>query len=139
MTPDENKALMQRFYEEVVNQKKLQLIDDLVSADFVEHQTAPDLSPDREGVKQFFLRVTHAFPDLQMKVDDVIAEGDRVATRYTMTGTHQGEFMGVPPTGMAISVSGIDIVRFADGRVAEHWGITDQMTLMQQLGVMPEA
>ena len=78
-----------------------------------------------------------AFPDFKATIDDMLADGDRVATRMTWTGTHQGEFMGIPPTGKRISIQVIDFVRFADGRFAEHWGLMDNMGMMQQLGAIP--
>ena len=136
----DNKAQMRRFYDEVVNGGKLDMIDELSTPDLVDHEAFPGLEGSgREGVKQFFSMMRGAFPDLQMEVHDMIAEGDKVVARVTMTGTHQGEFMGVPPTGKKISVPTIDIVRFMDGKAAEHWGATDTGSMMEQLGAVPAA
>ena len=137
MSAEENKAAQRRFYEEVVNGGKLDLIDQLVAPNFVEHEAFPGLSNDREGVKQFFALMRSAFPDLRMEVHDIIAEGDKVVTRVTIRGTHRGEFMGIAPTGKQINVATVDIVRFANGKVVEHWGVTDQLAMMQQLGAIP--
>lgn len=134
---EENKAFMRRFYAEVFNAGKLELIDELLAPDFVDHEEMPGLPPTREGVKQAFAMFRNAFPDLQVTAEDMMAEGDKVVARITMTGTHQGEFMGLAPTGKKIAVSGIDIIRFAGGKAVEHWGQTDTLSLMQQLGAIP--
>lgn len=133
----DNKALMRRMYDEVVNGGNIDLIDELVAPDVVEHEEFPGLASGREGVKQFFTMMRGAFPDLRMDVEDMIAEGDKVAARVTMSGTQQGEFMGVPPSGKKVSVTSIDIVRFAGGQAAEHWGATDTAAMMEQLGAVP--
>jgi steroid delta-isomerase-like uncharacterized protein len=135
---EDNKALMRRFYDEVVAQGKFDLIDDMLADDFVEHEEFPGITPDRAGVKQFFTMLRAAYPDLRMTVEDLIAEGDKVVARIRIIGTHQGEFMGVPATGKQINVPGIDIVEFRDGRATAHWGVTDGLTWMQQLGAIPE-
>ncbi len=132
---EENKAFMRRFYDDVVNGGNLALIDELFAPEFVEHEPFPGLGPGREGVRQFFTTMRAAFPDLQMKIDDIIAEGDKAVARVTMSGTHRGEFMGTPPTGKTFNVTTIDIVRFAEGKAAEHWGATDTAGMMEQLGV----
>lgn len=131
---EQNRALARRFYEEVVGQRRLDLIDELVAPTFVEHEEFPGLAPGREGVKQFFGMFLEAFSDMHFHIKDMIAEGDRVVARITMHGTHDGEFMGMAPTGKEISVKTIDILRFADGKVVEHWGVTDQVSMMEQLG-----
>jgi steroid delta-isomerase-like uncharacterized protein len=106
--------------------------------DFVEHEVTPGFPPTREGVRSFFTMYRSAFPDLRMEAQDVLTDGDKVVARVRFTGTHQGEFMGMPPTGKSIDVEGIDIVRVGDdGLVHEHWGIFDVMRMMQQLGAVP--
>jgi steroid delta-isomerase-like uncharacterized protein len=106
--------------------------------DFVEHESLPGLAPRKDGVKVFFGMQRAAFPDLRMDAEDVIAGGDKVVTRVRYTGTNKGAFMGMPATGKGVDVQLIDIMRFGDdGRVHEHWGVMDQMTLMQQLGLVP--
>lgn len=126
--------MLRRVYEEVFNQGKVELIGDLVTADAKDHENG-DHGPD--GMKRTIATFRNAFPDIRMTVDDMIAEGDKVAARVTVTGTHQGEFMGIPATGKKINVQTIDILRFEGGKLAEHWGITDTGAMMEQLGVAP--
>jgi len=137
MSTEQNKALFRRLLDEVANKGNIALIDELVSPGVLEHEAFPGLSPDREGVKQFFTRIRQAFLDLRVTIHDEIAEGDKVVFRETWSGTHKGEFVGVAPTGKKVSFGTIDIVRIADGKIVEHWGQTDTMGLMQQLGVIP--
>lgn len=133
----ENKSAVQRFYKEVINGRNLELIDQMLSPDFIEHEEVPGLEPGPEGAKQFFAMIQAGFPDFHMNIEDVVAEGDKVVVRSTLTGTHKGEFMGIPPSEKQISVPVIDILRLADGKVAEHWGLTDNATMMEQLGATP--
>ncbi len=134
-----NKAKMRRFYNEVFNKGNVKVIDRLVSKNFREHEGFPGLAPTRDGVKQMFTMMRRAFPDMKVQVEDMGAAGTRVFARFVMTGTHKGPFMDIPATGKKIKVQGIDIVRFARGRMTDHWGVTDQMAMMQQLGVIPAA
>lgn len=135
---EQNKALVRRLYDEVLNAGRLDLIDELVTPDFVDHEEFPGSSPGREGAKEFFAMLRTAFPDLRFTVEDMLAEGDRVAVRLTLQGTHQGPFLDMGPTGRPLKVQGIDILRLAGGQLAEHWGVTDQMSMMQQLGAIPD-
>jgi steroid delta-isomerase-like uncharacterized protein len=137
MSVEENKRIAQSFYDDVFNAGKLEKLDELLADDFVEHEVFPGLRPDREGVKQFFQLTRSAFPDVRVTAEFMVGEGDLVATHAKFEGTHQGEFAGIPATGKRISVELIDIVKFRDGRAIEHWGITDQLSMMQQLGVVP--
>jgi steroid delta-isomerase-like uncharacterized protein len=106
--------------------------------DFVEHEETPGLEPTREGVKQLFHMYRAAFPDLRMEAEDILPSGDTVVARVRATGTHQGEFMGMPGSGKRVDVQLIDIIRFeADGLAHEHWGVVDALTMMQQLGAIP--
>lgn len=131
-------ATMRQFYD-LVNAGDIDGFIGRLSDDFVEHEEVPGLPLTKEGVRQFFTAYLAAFPDLRMEVEDVIAGDDRVVARVRQTGTHRGEFMGIAATGKAIDVETIDIVRFAaDGTAVEHWGVTDVMKMMQQLGVLPE-
>jgi steroid delta-isomerase-like uncharacterized protein len=110
-----------------------------LAADFVEHEETPGLAPTKEGVLEFFRMYRAAFPDLHMEPQDVFASGDRAVARVRATGTQQGEFMGMPPSGKSVDVELIDIIRFDDdGLASEHWGVVDLMTMMQQLGAIPE-
>ena len=109
-----------------------------IADDFVEHEVAPGLEPTREGVMAFFRMYISAFPDFRMVPDDILVDGDKAVARVTATGTHQGEFMGMPATGRQIEVQAIDIMRFGDdGLVHEHWGAFDALGMMQQLGAVP--
>ena len=113
---------------------------ELVADDYIEHQGGPGLPPTKEGTLEFFRILLAAFPDMRMDVEDLIASEDKTVARVKVTATHQGEFMGVPPTGAPVEKQLIDIMRFADaGLVCEHWGVTDMLSLMQQLGVVPAA
>lgn len=139
MTPDENKALVNRFVEESINHRDLDALDETVAEDFVEHVPLPGQGPGREGLKDAIGRFIQGFPDLQWTQEEQIAEGEKVATRFTWTGTHRGEFFGIPPTGRKVTVWGmvIDVVR--GGMLAESRIIMDTLWLMQQLGVVPSA
>ena len=138
MSTEENKALVRRFVDEVQSQGNTDLIGEICSPEFVNHTTPPGLPPDREGIKQLTALFRAAFPDSYFTVEEMLAEGDKVATRKTFHGTHQGEFMGIPPTGRQVSTGLIDIVRIFDGRVVEHWSIGDDLGVMQQLGVITQ-
>jgi len=137
MSVDANRALTQRFYEEVWNKGNLDAVDDILTGDFVDNAAPPGFPTGPEGAKQVFTMYRAAFPDFRLSVRDLIAEGDKVVARWLTQGTHQGELMGIPPTGKAVEVTGIDIFRFAGGKIAEHWAEFDMMGLMQQLGVIP--
>ena len=134
------KQRLVEFYEEVINANAVDRVDEFVTEDFVDHEEFPGISNDRDGVKQFFQMMRAAFPDLHMTAESVAQDGDHVMARFRMTGTHQGEFMGVPASGRHVDVGGYDEVRLnADGtRAVEHWGTLDAMALMQQIGAMPE-
>jgi steroid delta-isomerase-like uncharacterized protein len=111
----------------------------LMSDDFVEHEEVPGLAPTKEGVLDFFRGYLVAFPDLRMEVLDLVASGDKAVARVKATGTQDGEFMGMPPSGRSVEVELIDIMRFDDGLVVEHWGVMDMLAMLQQLGAVPDA
>ena len=136
MTED-NKALNRRFVEEVINQGNTDAIDELIDPGVVDHAAPPGFPTGREGAKQFAAMMRSAFPNLHLTMEDMIAEGEKVVMRSTWSGTHEGEFMGIPATGRQVTVSAIDITRVADGRMVEHWEQFDALGLMQQLGVVP--
>jgi steroid delta-isomerase-like uncharacterized protein len=134
----DHEATLRRFFD-LVNAGDVDGLRDLMADDFVEHEETPGLAPTKEGVIEFFRMYTSAFPDLRMEPQDVLSSGDKVVARCRVTGTHEGEFMGMPATGKGIDVQVIDIVRFGgDGVAREHWGLVDAMTMMQQLGVIRE-
>ena len=129
---------MRRAYD-LLNDGDVDGFGDLLADDFVEHEELPGLAPGKEGVKAFFRMYHAAFPDLRMEAQDVLPSGDKVVARARATGTHRGEFMGIPATGKRIDVQLVDIIRFGDdGLAREHWGVFDSMAMMQQLGVVPE-
>jgi steroid delta-isomerase-like uncharacterized protein len=140
MSTEENKALVRRIYEEWNKGKEAAMaaIEELYAPDYVFHVTGvfPDL--DRVGYKQMTPAFFTAFPDIHYTLEDLIAEGDKVVSRWTFRGTHQGEFMGMPPTGKQVSVTGIEIDRIEDDKFVESWANSDHLGLMQQLGVIPQ-
>ena len=138
MSAKENKALVRRFVDEVQSQGNVDAIYEFCSPEFVNHSAPPGLPADREGIKIVTAMFRQAFPDSYFTVEDMMAEGDKVATRKTFHGSHQGEFMGIPPAGRRVSMGLIDVVRISDGRVVEHWSVGDNLGMMQQLGVIPQ-
>jgi steroid delta-isomerase-like uncharacterized protein len=136
MSAEENRAFLRRFYEEVLNKGNLDFIDEICAPDYVEHAHESP-SPDREGLKREMAMLRGAFSDLHVTVEDLVAEGDKVVARTTARGTHSGALMGLPPTGKVVTVSGMDITRFAGGMAVEHWGMNDELGMMQQLGLIP--
>jgi steroid delta-isomerase-like uncharacterized protein len=136
--PEDAKSLLRRFYDEV-SAGNLAVIDELIADDFIDHEEFPGIEPSKEGVKQFFAMLRAAFPDVRMEPHEILADGELLSCRATFTGTHQGEFMGVQPSGRRIEVDAIDMLRIRDGRFVEHWGVMDAMTMMQQLGALPAA
>ena len=140
MSADQNKTIVrQRVNGEMISQNHLDLVDELFAESFVDHSATPGLPANREGVKMFFGVLHAAFSGLHVTVEDQVAEGDKVVTRKTFHGTHTGDFFGVPATGRIVSFQVIDMLRLQDGRVTDHWNVVDQMGLMHQLGVIPEA
>jgi steroid delta-isomerase-like uncharacterized protein len=135
----EGTGLIKRFYEEVIGGGDLALIDQLTTDDITDHeQGLPGQPSGREGVKFFVNAIREAFPDLSVKsVEPMLSDGNLEAARVIVTGTHDGELMGVGATGKTVEFESIDIIRLEDGKVAEHWGVTDTMGLMQQLGAIP--
>ena len=129
---------LRRMYD-MVNAGDVEGFGALLADDFVEHEETPGLAPTKEGVEEFFRMYLAAFPDLHFDAKDVLVSGDKVVARARATGTHQGEFMGIPATGKSVDVQLVDIVRFGeDGLAQEHWGVFDALAMMQQLGVVPE-
>ena len=134
MTTDDNKALVQRFFEEVINQRNLAALNQLVDPTGVNH-TVPAGMPQEPN--PFLAQYLGAFPDGKVTVEDLLADGDKVVARVSYRGTHQGAFRGIPPTGKPITVMGINIFRIANGKLVEHWGLADRLAVLQQVGVVP--
>jgi steroid delta-isomerase-like uncharacterized protein len=131
-------ATMRRAYD-LINTGDIDGFGDLASDDFVEHEELPGLAPTKEGVITLFKGYKAAFPDLHMAVEDVITEGDQAVARVTATGTQTGDWMGMPASGKRIEVKLIDIMKFDDsGKISEHWGVMDMLSMFQQLGVVPD-
>lgn len=120
-----------------VNTGDLDAFDELVAPDSVDHDPAPGQGPGPEGYKNFFGAMRTAFPDLNVTVETLVADDDQVAFAYTLTGTHQGPFQGHEPTGKSITVRGMQISRFADGKLVERWGSSDELSIFSQLGIAP--
>ncbi len=138
MEHEANKAIVRRLYEAAFTHTgDLSVIDEFVAEDFVDHAGPPGLPPGREGFRQAALAWRHAFPDIALQVDALVAQGNTVALAWTGTGTHSGELMGIPPTGVVGQVVGMSFNRIVDGRLVERWGNSDDLGLLQQLGVIP--
>jgi predicted ester cyclase len=137
MGTEENVALFRQFVDELINNRNVGVIDTMVAEDFVEHGGLPGFPEGRDGLKQLFSAVLGGFPDLQAQVEDSIAQGDKVMLRMTWRGTQTRPFLFLPPSDKEATFGVIDIVRVVDGKLAEHWGITDQLSAFQQLGAIP--
>jgi len=137
LTPEGNKVFLKRFVEETINKQNLDAINELVAENFVEQMPFPGQGPGRDGLKYAIGTFLSAFPDIQWVVDEQVAEGEKVVSRFTWTGTHRGGFLGIPPTGKPVKVWGvvIDVVR--DGQLSESRIIMDTLGLLQQLGAIP--
>jgi steroid delta-isomerase-like uncharacterized protein len=134
----ENKALVRRYVEEVLNNRNLDLIDKLFAPTFIDHDTSMPDARGPAGVKRLAAMVHGSFPDLHFTVEDMVAEGDKVVYRYSVRGTHQGDFMGIAATGKQFAVTGIHIYRVVDGKLQEEWENWDMLGLLRQLGVVPQ-
>ena len=139
MSTEANKAIARRFLEEVFGQGKLAVADEIVASDHVDRGPGalPGMPPGPEGSKMLVTVYRNAFPDVHFTIDEQIAEGDKVVTRWTGHGTHKGELAGIPATGKSATVTGMGVDRIVNGKIVESWGIFDQFGMMQQLGVIP--
>ncbi|GAA1670154.1 ester cyclase [Kribbella sp. NPDC056951] len=134
---EQNKALIRRFVEEVQNGKDFDAYDELNAPDFVNLSSPPGVPPDRDSGKVFLQAFAEAYPDATFTIDDMIAEGDQVVTKKTMSGTNTGDFGGVPATGKHVTVQYVDIMTVRDGQIIQHWNVLDQLSWLTQLGVIP--
>lgn len=137
MSTEENKALVRRFFEEMWGKGNLAIADELLTTDFVFHPAPPGVAPDLEGYKHWVRMTCAGLADRQSTVEDQIAEGDKVVSRWTYRGTHKGELMGVAPTSKQVTVTGICIDRIFGDKIVEEWIEMDNLGMMQQLGVAP--
>jgi steroid delta-isomerase-like uncharacterized protein len=135
-----NKATLTRFQQAMSSgdwELISRTIDEVVDTDALIRTPMPVDATGAELLKELFARLHRAFPDLRITIEDLIAEGDKVVVRDTVTGTHQGEYLGLAPTGRSVSYDEIFVCRFTDGRIAETWGVVDLLAQMRQLGAMP--
>lgn len=141
MSADEIKATIRRFVEELYSKGNTAIAGEMLAPSFVDHTAQPPIPPDRQGLLQDALQMRAAFPDLRITVDDMVIEGDKVAVLTTMSGTHEGEYYGVPipPSHKRATSRGITLVRFSDGKIAEWWSYADVLGWLQQLGAFPGA
>ena len=139
MSTEENKALARRELQEIFAAKgNLDAAEEIYAPDYISHQPAGDEDlRGPEAIKQFAAGVRQAFPDLEITVEDQIAEGDKVLTRFRTRGTHQGELWGIPPTGKEVEITNMSMCRIEGGKMAEEWPAPDRLGMMQQLGVIP--
>jgi steroid delta-isomerase-like uncharacterized protein len=140
MSADKNKTVVRRYFEEAWNKKNLDVVDEIIAPDLLDHEV--DGSGQKSGpgdVKRYLTGYYHkALPDVRMTVEDQVAEGDKVVTRITVRGTHQGELLGVPATGKRIEVTGISVDRIEGGKIVEGWVSWDRLGLLRQLGAVPK-
>jgi len=132
----DNKAAMRRIYEEVFSRGDLAVVDELIADDFIEHEELPPgIPPGKEAPRAQVTMMRVAFPDFHARVEELLEDGDKVIARARFSGTHQGEFMGIPATGKRFDIAVIDIIEFREGKGVAHWGIMDTAGMMEQLGV----
>jgi steroid delta-isomerase-like uncharacterized protein len=136
MSTESNKEIVNR-YQEAYNTNNLEALDELLAADLRAHTSLPGFPAGLEGAKAVHRLSLIGMPDVHTHIDELIAEGDKVVARCTVTGTHAGDFFGIPATGKQIKINGVYIVRIADGKIAEHWGMNDEAGLLRQLGMLP--
>ncbi len=136
MSAEENKALGRRWVEEIWDKANLAAFDELLAPEFVCNYAPPDVPHGPEGYRQTVNLYHTASPDMHYMVDEMVAEGDKVAVRWTGSGTHKGDLMGIAPTGKQLTITGISILRIASGKIIEEWGEMDMLGALQQLGIM---
>ncbi len=137
MSTEENKTVVRRLFEEVWNQGKMDAVGEILATDYIFHEPVGGEVRGPEDFKQFVSMYRTAYPDLQFTIEDQIAEGDKVVTHWTSTGTHKGELMGISPTGVQVTVTGIVIGRIAGGKIVEDYCNWDTLGMLQQFGAVP--
>jgi len=136
VSEEQNKQVFRRLIEEGFSQGKLEVLNDVFAPNFVEHQDG-FVPPNVEGVKGAIVSLRTAAPDLKLTIEEIIASGEKTWARITGRGTHRGPFMGRPATGRPFAITVIDICRFENGKIVEHWGVADRLSMMAQLGLLP--
>src|ERR1700682_1104769 len=137
MASSDNKAVVSRYYDEVLNRRKVEVLDEIAAEDYIEHDPFPGQGNGRADLKARVAGLHNAFNPLRFTVEDVIAEDDKVVVRWTNAGKDSGGLMGIPPTGKEFGIAGIDIHVVRDGRMAEHWHVVGLLGQMQQVGLIP--
>ncbi|HEV8570127.1 MAG TPA: ester cyclase [Actinoplanes sp.] len=138
MSPDEHKAIIREHVEVLFNQHRVDLTDQTVAADYLDHAPLPGQMPGLEGAQRKWAAYLNAVPDMHATIEDMVAEGDEVAVRWTVQGIHRGELLGIPATGRRAVFRGISIYRLAETKIVEQWEQWDRLDLLQQLGVIPK-
>lgn len=138
MTAEENKAVARRYVEEGFNAGSMEALDELFAPDFVNHDPGAPAVHDLEGLKESIRMLRQSFPDVRTSIDALLTDGDYVTKRFTVRGTQQREFNGIPPTGKQIVCQGIDVSRISGGKIQELWMSFDYLGVLQQLGVLPQ-
>lgn len=136
ITSENGKAIARRFTKDLWDKGELSVADEIIAPDFVDHDPVSGQGPGLKGYKEMVGAFRAAFPDLRVKNEDVIAEGDKVAARWTARGTHNGVLMNIPPTGKQVMLKGIDVLRIEGGKIVERWGEFDALGMLHQLGVI---
>ena len=136
-TEERNKAGFRRMYEEGLNRGILAVAEEVIDPDCLDHEAHPGGDRGPESMRTLITMLRTAFPDLHFAIEELVAEGDTVAGRLTMSGTHEGPLMDIPPTGRSVRQNHMHFVRFRDGKAIEHWGVRDDLSMMRQLGVIP--
>jgi predicted ester cyclase len=136
VSEDPNKKVFERVIEQAYNKGNVDVLNEAFAPNFVEHQ-AGIVPPKAEGVKRSIAFLRGAFPDLELTIEEIITNGDKTWARITGRGTHQGPFMGLPPSGRAFTITVMDVCRFENGQIVEHWGVADQLSVMAQIGALP--
>lgn len=138
MSTQENKIIARRFYDEVLNKGNMSVADEILALDYLDHGAPPGAPPGPDGFRQFYAMVGSVFPDVHITIEDIIAEGDKVAVRLTVQGTQKGVFRGFAATGKHAKWTGIDIIRLAGGKMVERWSERDFLGMLQQVGAIPK-
>lgn len=138
MAKEANLAATEKWGAEVASAGNYGVLDEILASNFVDHDPAPDQGPGIEGLKGFFRTMRSAFPDLKAEPVEIVGTDTHVAMRYTLSGTHQGEFQGVAPTGKSFKVAALQLARFENGRCVERWGSTDELGMLKQLGILAD-
>ena len=137
-TSENGKAIARRFTEDLWDKGVLSVADEIIAPDFVDHDPVSGQRPGPGGYKEMVGAFRAAFPDLRVKNEDVIPEGDKVVARWTARGTHNGALMNIPPTGRQVTLKGVDVLRIEGGKIVERWGEFDALGMLRQLGVIPQ-